>query len=561
MKKTIYLFFIIFSIGYTEGFSQNKSTDAKKEILQAMESLIQNPNLPSRYKKKLLEQKKIESPYSNDELWSITDYIMLIYVDQNQFKEAYAIGSKIKKLPATKSAYTISDVYRLNALALGGIGFFEESLNDYRTAIKYAKKIDNNDTRLYMLSLCYENITQYFASKSYFGKNGSFVQEHRDSIQFYLIKSLDAAKGINSKEGAKKYSSIAFTYVRLGIFYMEESYQGEQHKNLDLAEQYLLEALKIYENPDYNLPKQNETMLLNQLSWLYFERKDYEKSIHYANLALDLEKNHNDPYHRVESFEFLAKSFLEINQKDKSKFYMDEYTYLKDSLRISERNSIDTPLNQIITVKEKENKSRIKILFIYGGVLFVVLLIIGSIVWKIFNQKLKNEYEKLIYKLKTESTHKKTEEPEIITTEELVESVNEPEIDSNSKEKSIQITENTVKTILARLERFENSDKYLKKEINLTYLASQVGTNTKYLSEIIKQHKEKSFSSYINGLRINYIATLLYKEPKYREYKISYLADMCGFSSREVFAVVFKKETGISPSYYIENLKDNSGSE
>src|SRR5690606_18278219 len=189
MKKTIYLFFIIFSIGYTEGFSQNKSTDAKKEILQAMESLIQNPNLPSRYKKKLLEQKKIESPYSNDELWSITDYIMLIYVDQNQFKEAYAIGSKIKKLPATKSAYTISDVYRLNALALGGIGFFEESLNDYRTAIKYAKKIDNNDTRLYMLSLCYENITQYFASKSYFGKNGSFVQEHRDSIQFYLIKS------------------------------------------------------------------------------------------------------------------------------------------------------------------------------------------------------------------------------------------------------------------------------------------------------------------------------------------------------------------------------------
>jgi len=50
---------------------------------------------------------------------------------------------------------------------------------------------------------------------------------------------------------------------------------------------------------------------------------------------------------------------------------------------------------------------------------------------------------------------------------------------------------------------------------------------------------------------------LLYEEPKHREYKISYLAELCGFSSREVFTTIFKKETGISPSYFIDHLKND----
>ncbi|AZA77307.1 AraC family transcriptional regulator [Chryseobacterium sp. G0186] len=65
----------------------------------------------------------------------------------------------------------------------------------------------------------------------------------------------------------------------------------------------------------------------------------------------------------------------------------------------------------------------------------------------------------------------------------------------------------------------------------------------------------KSFNNYLNGLRINYITAKLYDTPIFREYKISYLAETCGFSSREVFAVIFKKETGVSPSYFINQLK------
>ncbi|NHQ67331.1 helix-turn-helix transcriptional regulator, partial [Elizabethkingia miricola] len=46
----------------------------------------------------------------------------------------------------------------------------------------------------------------------------------------------------------------------------------------------------------------------------------------------------------------------------------------------------------------------------------------------------------------------------------------------------------------------------------------------------------------------------LYNNPLYREYKISYLAEECGYSSHQVFITAFRKETGMTPSYFIKQL-------
>ncbi|WP_317127010.1 AraC family transcriptional regulator [Chryseobacterium sp. G0201] len=123
------------------------------------------------------------------------------------------------------------------------------------------------------------------------------------------------------------------------------------------------------------------------------------------------------------------------------------------------------------------------------------------------------------------------------------------------RDNSVHITSKTSAVLFEKLSKFEEEQEFIREDISRVYLANSLNTNTKYLSEIIKQHTGKSFNSYINGLRINYITELLYKEPKYREYKISYLAEVCGFASREVFATVFKKETGVTPSYFISQLR------
>ncbi|WP_284461362.1 AraC family transcriptional regulator [Chryseobacterium sp.] len=55
--------------------------------------------------------------------------------------------------------------------------------------------------------------------------------------------------------------------------------------------------------------------------------------------------------------------------------------------------------------------------------------------------------------------------------------------------------------------------------------------------------------------RINYIIKKLYEHPVYREYKITYLAEECGYVTPRVFVNAFKQQMGFTPSYFVEQLK------
>ncbi|GGG48074.1 helix-turn-helix domain-containing protein [Epilithonimonas arachidiradicis] len=146
-------------------------------------------------------------------------------------------------------------------------------------------------------------------------------------------------------------------------------------------------------------------------------------------------------------------------------------------------------------------------------------------------------------------------------TESTDDNYKEETKDSDDHSKPMLIPEETVSQVLSGLAQFEKTQKYLRSDISLSELANDVDTNKIYLSEILELHKDKRFVDYINGLRIAYITEMIYKNSVYREYKISSLAKECGFSSREEFVLAFKKETGISPSYFIAHLKKENNSD
>src|SRR5690606_26862202 len=134
----------------------------------------------------------------------------------------------------------------------------------------------------------------------------------------------------------------------------------------------------------------------------------------------------------------------------------------------------------------------------------------------------------------------------------------EPMLETNAKDalqKSSLVPEETEQIILQKLVKFEAGKKFTNPDMSIALLASQFDTNTKYLSEVINRQKEKNFNSYINELRINYIIEKLKTDPVYFNYKISYLAHECGFSSHSSFATVFKSVTGISPTKFMELLQ------
>ena len=127
--------------------------------------------------------------------------------------------------------------------------------------------------------------------------------------------------------------------------------------------------------------------------------------------------------------------------------------------------------------------------------------------------------------------------------------------------KKIFIPQETEQSILTKLKRFENSSKFTNKDMSLAVLAGQLDTNTKYLSEIINKHYHVNFNTYVNKLRINYIVEKLKTDPNFVNYKISYLAEACGFSSHSSFATIFKSITGIVPMTFIELLKEEKENE
>lgn len=542
MKYLLFILYFLVSVSTIKAQSSEE-----KEILaidKKLDEVLKNPTNNPQQEKLLLEIKKEseESGYNQGALRSI-DYLMKLYSNQGRYKEAVKIGNVIKGIipdaTSSKEKRIISSIFRRKGLALSNFGFLEEGMKDFKTAISYAEKIEDNDQKLYNLSLCYENITLYYGIKQFENK------KYRDSIIYYHKKSLEKALQISDENPiisqSLKYDQIAFNDIRMGIFYLEQI-DNNTKANPDLAEKHLIQALKIHKNKAYQIPVINRITLLNQLSWLYMEKKDYKNSISYAKRALNLEKQHKDPYHRVESFEFLANSYTEIGEKEQSAIYMREYASLKDSLSIMEKNNTKEPLKQIVSEIDNTHKKTTKNQFILIIGIVLIAIILTVFLWRRQKKLIHKKYDALITKI----SHK---EESMLVNEEAKEPKTLP-----------SITDDALKALLQKLEKFEKSEKYLRKDISVAWLANHLDTNAKYLSEGIKTHRDHNFSNYINGLKINYIINKLYENTIYREYKINYLAEECGFATPRVFLNAFKKETGITPSYFIKELQSEKAS-
>ena len=89
--------------------------------------------------------------------------------------------------------------------------------------------------------------------------------------------------------------------------------------------------------------------------------------------------------------------------------------------------------------------------------------------------------------------------------------------------------------------------------ITLTGLAEKYSISVSYLSELLKEHLQLSFSEYISSKRIQKAKELLADD----SLSIEQIADQTGYNDYFYFTKVFKKNTGISPSKYRKNLLEH----
>lgn len=533
------IFTLIFLLGFV---SCIYSQITKQEIFKKIQKSSEYNKTENRDKAlKLLIEAKSDSKKINYKsgLLNCNEGLMTMYVFAHDYKKVIEIAKESEKiLISTPDVERLAQVYMNRGIAYLGLGFMNEALEDFKSSIKYNNESKNNDIKHDQLSNVYQNMASYYE-----------IKQKPDSIIYFLKRSIEESKQVNDSSklyGSSKYDNIIFTNLNIASYYTGVS----KPQRLDLAERYFNEVLQYKDTDNF---KANSVIFYNNFARFYNEKKDYNKAVEYATIALSKIMKAQSASQKEITYETLYKAYDKLGNKEMKIKYLELYTQLSDSLRSLEKSSINYSNSQIIEEKKKNFKEDQKKTWLMIAVIIMVLIIVFGIIWWKHIKKTKARYETII------ENFKKNEDIPVLaeSADNEKEQTEEKTIDAD-KNNNVEIPEASIQSILTSLDAFEKTNEFTNANVNLSYLANYANTNTKYLNEVLKNYKGKSFSRYINGLRINYIMKALYNEPKYREYKITYLAELCGFSSRQVFTTVFKKETGITTSYYINQLKNES---
>lgn len=95
-------------------------------------------------------------------------------------------------------------------------------------------------------------------------------------------------------------------------------------------------------------------------------------------------------------------------------------------------------------------------------------------------------------------------------------------------------------------------DNYDDYELTLASLSKLFHVSESYMTRIIKQRIDKSFSSFLTELRMNAAMNMLSTR---NDLTVGQIAEMSGFSSHHYFCRVFKASTGLSPLEYKNKIK------
>ncbi|WP_165585206.1 response regulator transcription factor [Chryseobacterium soli] len=525
-------FFLFFSIANAETIlcPENKKID---QLIDQATSL--NSNGKSKEALKLFQKandlaKAVEC--EKGEL-NATKNIMLIYSEAYDYKKALEISNRARDLALSQEDYkTLSTLCNKRAILFENLGIYDESLKEYEAALKYAILIAEPDQRYYQTSLVYYNMAPYYQ-----GQSDKKVLYYLEKSKEEILKISDTSKEVPLD---KKLDMLVSINMNLGIHFRDSKNKG---RNVKLSEFYFMQALKQLHLIKKEVNLETKIDLYQALQELYQMKKDYRKAIQYGENMLAMERSSSMPYNRRVGYMVLAKSYLGIGDNSTSQKYLDLFSKLNDSINSVEKQAVEDPVKKVISDTKINGEKKItRIAAISFGIL--ILMTGGMLIYRRRSHKIiHKKYEDLIGKILNENEINKIEQS------------SDRHNKNNGIKTAITITDETVKVLLVKLEKFETSKKYLRKDLSLTWMANSLATNPKYLSEIIKTYKNHNFTSYINELRINYIIKNLYENPIYREYKIASLAEECGYGTPRVFVNAFKQQTGFTPSYFVEQLK------
>ncbi|MBD5357791.1 MAG: helix-turn-helix transcriptional regulator [Bacteroides sp.] len=136
-------------------------------------------------------------------------------------------------------------------------------------------------------------------------------------------------------------------------------------------------------------------------------------------------------------------------------------------------------------------------------------------------------------------------------------------LDKGNKQSGVKYASSNLSSIkkeklVERIYSFmEESEAYCKPDFSLDQLAQAVGSNEKYVSQVINDQFGKNFSSFVNSYRIDMACRRLDGENKYAMLTIKAIGQSVGYKSHSSFVRAFKQIVGMNPSDYQKIAQKN----
>lgn len=544
----ILLSFCIFIIASQQSFGSSEQDSLKKRDFKYLFTAISNSKeMPARQKiylqaflsnaKAAQDWELIATGYKN-----YADYadenMAIIYSDSMVYAAKQSADNKL-----------IGSAYLSKGIAFYALKRHELALENYLIAKPYIEK-SRDEYLKYKLTY---NIAHV---KYYLGKNEEAIQLFNSCLQYF--------KHTNPRAYLNTLHSLGLVYNKAGDYgkSLEMVRQGNAAANVlnnhSMDAYFLhLQGLNEYFRENYasaiehlkkSIPeiKDNKdqsnvavaNFYIGKSLWDLKRRRESVPYLQHVDQAL-IDYDYIRPDLR-ESFELLIDYYKQKGELKKVLYYVDRLLVADSILRTTHDKLYDNIHVNYDTVELRQEKENIekqlsqevahKKLLIAGSVCLAIIIILLTVA--LYRHRRRNRIFRELMENK-----KPISKPVSDTPKELL------------------IPQETVDKILTRLEKWRQSLRYLEPNITRASMAVYLETNVHYVSDVILHCYGKSFTEYINDLKIDYIVEQLKTDKHKRMFTHEALAKEAGFGTTQSFVTAFKARTGISPNFFSAKIR------
>lgn len=310
-----------------------------------------------------------------------------------------------------------------------------------------------------------------------------------------------------------------------------------------------------------------------------FEKaKRQDSATYYGRRALSIAGSLDDDRLEVEAMHALADLFARAGMVDSAYFYKGRYLALSDSISyLEDVNKIENSVliyeldASSAVIKNLSADNSLKMWLLISAL--VVIVAFGVLVVRLVmqNRKLKEAQETLYKNSSKQLAEQQRYEKRIKQLDSKLENIcaatNEEneggEVSEGEGEKSDSMAAKMVsddmreKIVADVLRVLETTKDYCSCNYSLEQLASDIGFNPRYVSEVINQDLGKNFRTLVNEYRIRVAMSYLEDFENYGHLTLKSISESVGYKSQTTFISAFTKITGLKPNTYQRLAMEN----